>query len=63
MQVGQKNWQAFNNNFAQEYRCYQIRKKSTDAAHGYGALENHGHEKYAQIMNADAMQELANKTM
>ena len=60
MQVGQKNLQAFKDHFAQAYRHYQIRKKSTSAVHGYGASENHAHEKYAQIMNSNALKSLAN---
>ena len=37
MQVGLKTWQAFKDHLAQAYRHYQIRKKATAAAHGYGA--------------------------
>ena len=41
MQVGLKTWQAFGDHFAQAHRRYQVRKKETAAAHGYGASENH----------------------
>ena len=41
IQVGLKIWQAFKDHFIQAYRRYQIRKKATAAAHGYGASENH----------------------
>ena len=44
MQVGLKTWQDFKDHFAQVYRRYQIRKKSTEAAHGYGVSENHTQE-------------------
>ena len=37
MQVGLKTCQAFKDHFAQSYRLYQIRKKETAAARGYGA--------------------------
>ena len=37
MQVGLKTWQAFKDHFSQAYRRYQIFKKATAAAHGYGA--------------------------
>ena len=37
MQVGLKTWQAFKDHFSQAYRRYYIRKKATEAAHGYGA--------------------------
>ena len=37
MQVGLKTWQDFKDYFAQAYRSYQIRKKATSEAHGYGA--------------------------
>ena len=59
MQVGLKTWQAFKDHFAQAYRRYQIRKKATAAAHGYGASENHTHETEAQVNTADALQALA----
>ena len=44
MQVVLKTCQSFKDNFLQAYRRYQIRKKATAAAHGYGASENHAHE-------------------
>ena len=47
MQVGLKTWQAFKYHFAQAYRRYQIRKKATAAAHGYGASANHTQETEA----------------
>ena len=36
IQFGLNTWQAFKDHFLQSYRHYQIRKKETDAAHGYG---------------------------
>ena len=59
MQVGMKNWQAFKDHFAQAYRRYQIRKKATAAAHGYGASENHTQDTEAQVNIADALQALS----
>ena len=59
MQVGLKTWQAFKDHFTQAYRRYQTRKKSTAAAHGYGASENHTHETEAQVNTADALKALA----
>ena len=44
MQVGQNNWQAFKDHFAQAYIYYHIRKKSTANDHGYGASEIDVHE-------------------
>ena len=41
MQVGLKTWQAFKDHFAQAYRFYQIHKKATSTAHGYGVSANH----------------------
>ena len=38
---------------------YQIRKKATAAAHGYGASGNNTQETEAQINTADALQALA----
>ena len=58
MQVGMKTWQAFKDHFAKAYRRYQIRKKSTEAAYGYGASENHTQETEAQVNTADALQAL-----
>ena len=63
MQVGLKNWQAFKDQFLKFYRRYQIWKKPTAAAHGYGASEKHVYETDAQGMTADALQELSNATM
>ena len=45
--------------FAQAYRRYQIRKKSTAAAHGYGASANYTQETEAQFNTVDALQALA----
>ena len=42
------------------YRRYQIYKKATTAAHGYGAAENHAQETDAQMIIIDALQALAN---
>ena len=47
MQVGLKTWQAFKDHLAQAYRRYQIRKKATEVAHGYGASANHTQETKA----------------
>ena len=44
MQVGLKTWQAFKTHFAQAYMRYQIHKKATAAAHGYGESANHTQE-------------------
>ena len=44
MQVGQNNWQAFKDHFAQAYMHYQGRKKSAATDHGYGASEINVHE-------------------
>ena len=63
MQVVQKNWQVLNDHFLKAYRRYHIHKKSTAAAHGYGASENHAHETDAQVMTSDALQALANATI
>ena len=59
MQVGLKTWQAFKDHFSQACRRYQIRKKATASAHGYGASENHTKETEAQINTVDALQALA----
>ena len=59
MQVGLKTWLVFKDHFAQAYRYYQICKKSTAAAHGYGASPNHTQETEAQVNTADALQALA----
>ena len=55
-QFGLKIWQAFKYHFAQAYRRYQIRKKATEAAHGYGASENHTQETEAQVNTVHALQ-------
>ena len=59
MQVGLKTWHAFKYHFAQAYRRYQICKKETAAAHGYGASANHTQEIEAQVNTADTLQALA----
>ena len=59
MKIGIKTWQAFKDHFLQTYRCYNIRKKATAAAHGYGASENHTQETQAKVNTADALQALA----
>ena len=59
MRVGLKTWQAFKDHFAQAYRCYQIRKKATVAARGYGASENYTQETESQVNTADALQALS----
>ena len=53
--VGQNTCQALKNHFMQAYRWYQIHKKSTAAAHGYGAAANHVQEADYQIVTADAL--------
>ena len=58
MQVGLKTCQAFKDYFAQAYRRYQIRKKATAAAHGYGASANHTHETESQVNTTDSLQSL-----
>ena len=63
MQVGLKTWEAFKDHFAQAYRRYQIRKKATSAAHGYGESENHTQETEAQVNTADELQSLACEAM
>ena len=45
------------------YRRYNIHNKSTAAAHGYGAAENHAQETYAQMMTRDALRALENATI
>ena len=59
MKLGLKTWQAFKDNFSQAYRRYQIRKKATAAAHGYGKSENNTQETEHQVNVADALQALA----
>ena len=59
MQVGQKMWQAFKERFSQTYRGYQICKKATEAAHGYGAPANHTQETETQVMTEDVLKALA----
>ena len=63
MQVGLNNWQASKYHFMPAYRSYQIRKKSTAAAHGYGASANHSHETESQVITEDALQALTNAAM
>ena len=59
MQVGLKTWQDFKDHFEQAYRRYQIRKKATAAAHGYGESENHTQETESQVNTVDELQALA----
>ena len=59
IQVGLKTWQAFKDHFTQTYRRYQIRKKATAAAQGYGVSANHTQETESQVDTADALQALA----
>ena len=59
IQVGLKIWQAFKDHFAQDYRRYQIRKKPTAEANGYGASANHIQEIETQVDTTDALQALA----
>ena len=59
MQVKLKTCQAFKDHFAQAYRRYQIHKKATAAAHGYGMSANHTQETEAQVNTTDALQVLA----
>ena len=59
MQIGMKTWQDFKDHFTQAYWRYQIFKKATAAAHGYGASANHTEETEAQFNTADALQVLA----
>ena len=54
-----KTWQDFKENLAQAYRRYQICKKVTATANGYGASANHTQETEAQVNTADALQALA----
>ena len=59
IQVGLKTWQVVKDHFAQTYRRYQIRKKATAEAHGYGASANHTQDTEAQVNTMDALQALA----
>ena len=59
MQVGLKTWKYFKDHFSQAYMGYQIRKKSTAAANGYGASENHTQETDSQVNTVNALQALA----
>ena len=59
MQVGLKTLQAFKDHFAQAYRRYHIRKKATEAAHGYGASANHTQETESQFNTEYALQALS----
>ena len=63
MRVGLKTCQDFKDNFAQAYRRYQINKKATAAAHGYGTSKNHTKETEAQVTTVDALQALACASM
>ena len=63
MQVDLNNWQAFEIFFLQPYRRYQICKKATAVAHGYGASANHAHETDTQVMIEDELKALANVKM
>ena len=63
MQVELKTWKAFKDHSTQAYRRYNIRKKATAAAHGYGASENNTQETEAQFNTADALQALSCKAM
>ena len=63
IQVGLKTLQDFKDHFSQAYRRYQIHKKATAAAHGYGAPKNHTQDTEAQVSTADALQALACKAM
>ena len=58
MQVYLKTWQAFKDHFSQAYMRYQIRKKVTAAAYGYGVSENHTQDTEAQVNTVDALQAL-----
>ena len=58
MQVGLKNWKAFRNHFKKTYRRYQIHKKETATAHGYGASVNHAQDTEYQVNTANALQAL-----
>ena len=58
-----KNWQYFKDPIAQVYRRYHTQKKSTAAAHGYGASGNHAHKIDDYVMIVDAMQALENETI
>ena len=59
IQVWLKTWHVFKDHFTQAYRRYYISKKSTAAAHGYGASTNNTQESEAQVNTADALQALA----
>ena len=59
IQFGLKNWQDFKEHFSQTYRRYQIRKKATAEAHGYGESENNTQETGAQVNTVDVLQSLA----
>ena len=63
MQVGLKIWQDFKDHFTQAYRRYQIRKKATAVAHGYGASANHAQDIEAKFNTVDALQALACASM
>ena len=63
MHIGLKFCQAFKDDISQDYRRYQISKKLTAAAHGYGASENHTQKTDAQVNIADALQEISSAAM
>ena len=63
MIVVQNNWQTFKDKFEQAYMRYYTHKKAADAAHGYGASENHAHETDNQMMTVDALQALVSIKM
>ena len=63
IQVGLKTWKAFKYRLAQSYRRYQIRKKATAAAHGYGASANNKQDTEAQVNTVYALQALACSAM
>ena len=58
-----KQWEDMQVHFAQAYRRYQIRKKSTSADHGYEASSNHTQETESQVNTVDALRALACEAM
>ena len=58
MQVGLKTWQSFKDHLSLTYRQYQILKKATAAAHGYGASANNTQEIYSEVNTEDVLQSL-----
>ena len=59
MQVGLKTKQDFKDHLSQAYRVYQIHKKATAAAHGYGAASNNTQETDAQVNTMDSVRSLS----